>query len=217
MTSRVDLPILPAGPDLKDPETIREDLERGMRFVHAMGMETKLAFERVDTVLRALLETLVARGGVEPGEIAARVKALAERARDENLQHTHVEVEASIDKYEVTDLPDVDCAALMPLCHGRCCKLHFPLSFQDLDERVVQWNYEQPYRIRQRVEDGYCVHSAVETRGCTVYTHRPLTCRRYDCRKDPRVWVDFESRVPAPMSEVESKPLMLYQISLRKP
>jgi hypothetical protein len=217
MTSHGERPNLPAGPDLKDPDTIRDDLEQGMRFVHAMGMETKLAFERVDTVLRALLDTLAAHGAIDPNELAGRVQAASERAREESLRATHVEVEASVDKYALTELPDVDCASLIALCQGRCCKLHFPLSFQDLDEGVVQWNYERPYRIRQRASDGYCVHSAVESHGCTVYDHRPLTCRRYDCRKDTRVWIDFENRIPAPMAAVEAKPLMLYQIALRKP
>ena len=182
-----------------------------------MGMETKLAFERVDAVLRALLESLAARGTIDPGELAGRVHALSERAREDSLRATHVEVEASVDKYALTELPDVDCASLISLCQGRCCKLHFPLSFQDLDEGVVQWNYERPYRIRQRASDGYCVHSAVESHGCTVYEHRPLTCRRYDCRTDTRVWIDFENRIPAPMSEIEAKPVMLLRIGLKKP
>jgi Putative zinc- or iron-chelating domain len=216
MSSRSDGFQVPESPDLEDPGTIRGDLERGLRFVHAMSMETKLTFERVDAVLRALLDTLVARGTVDPIEIASRVQETSQRSREDNLRDTHVEVDASLDKYAVTDLPDVDCASLKPLCHGRCCKLHFALSFQDLDERVVQWNYERPYRIRQRPEDGYCVHSSTE-RGCTVYHHRPLTCRRYDCRKDPRIWIDFENRIPAPMSEIEAKPVMLYHIGLKKP
>jgi Fe-S-cluster containining protein len=216
MSSRIDEPEVPSGADLRDPLTIRDDLERGMRFLHAMSMETKLSFERVDAVLRALIEALVARDAVDPTDVASRVQGFAQRAREDNLRDTHVEVEASIDKYALTDLPDVDCASLMPLCHGRCCKLHFPLSFQDLDERVVQWNYAQPYRIRQR-DDGYCVHSDRATKGCTVYQHRPVACRRYDCRKDPRVWIDFEHRIPAPMTELEARPVMLYHIGLKKP
>jgi len=172
MTSHGARPNLPAGPDLKDPDTIRDDLEHGLRFVHAMGMETKLAFERVDAVLRALLESLAARGTIDPGELAGRVHALSERAREDSLRATHVEVEASVDKYALTELPDVDCASLISLCQGRCCKLHFPLSFQDLDEGVVQWNYERPYRIRQRASDGYCVHSAVESHGTKAMTSR---------------------------------------------
>lgn len=188
-----------------------------MRFLHAMSMETKLSFERVDAVLRAIVDTLVAHGALDPAEIASRVQGLAARAREDNLHDTHVEVEAAVDKYALTELPDVDCASLIEHCRGRCCKLHFPLSFQDLDEGVVQWRYDRPYRIRQRAEDGYCVHSEPTSHGCTVYEHRPLTCRRYDCRSDPRIWIDFEHRIPAPMSEIEEKPLMLYQIKLRKP
>jgi Putative zinc- or iron-chelating domain len=187
-----------------------------MRFLHAMAMETKLSFERVDVVLRAIVDTLVTRGMLDPAELASRVQGLAETTRADNLRDTHVQVEASVDKYAATDLPDIDCASLMTYCQGRCCKLHFPLSFQDLDERVVQWRYDRPYQNRQR-EDGYCVHSAEVSHGCTVYEHRPLTCRKYDCRKDSRVWIDFENRIPAPMAEIETKPLMLYQIGLRKP
>jgi hypothetical protein len=31
-----------------------------------------------------------------------------------------------------------------------------------------------------------------------VYAQRPGACRAYDCRHDPRVWIDFEARIPAP-------------------
>jgi Fe-S-cluster containining protein len=36
---------------------------------------------------------------------------------------------------------------------------------------------------------------------CTIYEKRPASCRAYDCRADPRVWIDFEARIPAPMPE----------------
>lgn len=225
MTSRRDgappppePPAAPAhGADLNDPEVLRRDLDGGLRFVHTMAMETKLSFERLEAAVRAALDALVARGALDPNELAERVAGHATRARDENLRDTHVEVDAAVDKYAATDLPDVDCAALLSICRGRCCKLHFPLSFQDLDERVVQWRYDRPYRIRQRAEDGYCVHSHPDSHGCTVYTHRPMTCRKYDCRTDPRIWHSFADRIPAPMVEVESRPVMLYQIGLKKP
>src|SRR5258707_619120 len=83
-------------------------------------------------------------------------------------------------------------AELIPLCRGRCCTLHFPLSNQDLDEHIVKWQYLRPYIIKQRPDDHYCVHSDPETRGCTVYANRPRICRTYDCRNDKRIWVDFE-------------------------
>jgi hypothetical protein len=31
-----------------------------------------------------------------------------------------------------------------------------------------------------------------------VYEKRLLVCRQYDCRKDTRVWTDWENKVPAP-------------------
>jgi hypothetical protein len=31
-----------------------------------------------------------------------------------------------------------------------------------------------------------------------VHHARPRTCRVYDCRRDPRIWLDFERRIPAP-------------------
>jgi hypothetical protein len=33
---------------------------------------------------------------------------------------------------------------------------------------------------------------------CTVHEQRPLFCRMYDCRKDPRIWLDFDRQVPNP-------------------
>ncbi len=85
----------------------------------------------------------------------------------------------------------------MHLCKARCCTFGFPLSFQDLDERIVKWNYEHPYKNRQRPEDGYCVHNSCDDKGCEIYDHRPSVCRTYDCREDTRIWIDFEGRVPA--------------------
>src|SRR5262249_58709998 len=83
-------------------------------------------------------------------------------------------------------------AELIPLCKARCCKLAFPLSFQDLDEGVVEWEYAMPYIVKKRA-DGMCVHN--EANGaCGVYEKRPGACRSYDCRKDARIWVDFDRR-----------------------
>jgi Fe-S-cluster containining protein len=98
-----------------------------------------------------------------------------------------------------TESPPVPCAELIPLCHARCCTLSFALSTEDLDEGVIRWDYGQPYLIRQRGSDGYCVHNDPDSRGCTVHAHRPRVCRSYDCRKDARVWIDYEQRIPAPL------------------
>jgi Fe-S-cluster containining protein len=98
------------------------------------------------------------------------------------------------DKYAIKDTPDIDCASIIPICKARCCRLTVPLSSQDLDEKLFVWNYAKPYELRRR-DDGWCVHSNAETRACTLYAHRPGICRTYDCRKDRRIWRDFERRI----------------------
>jgi Fe-S-cluster containining protein len=99
------------------------------------------------------------------------------------------------DKYAVAS-PGIDCESRLHLCHARCCSLVVELSAQDLAERTVEWDLQHPYLLK-RLEDGYCMYLTPEL-GCGNYHHRPATCRSYDCRNDPRVWIDFEARIPAP-------------------
>lgn len=99
--------------------------------------------------------------------------------------------------------------SILPICGGRCCTLHFALSTQDLDEGVIRWDYGRPYLIRQRASDGRCVHSDPERGHCTAYEHRPLPCRTYDCRDDPRIWADFDKKIladPSPFARKEGPP-----------
>jgi hypothetical protein len=95
---------------------------------------------------------------------------------------------------------DIDCAARLPLCLGRCCAYAVELSVQDLEEGGVRWDIDDPYMLRHEA-DGYCTHLDRGTGGCTIYADRPAPCRMYDCRKDPNVWIDFDARIPAPLAE----------------
>ncbi len=101
-----------------------------------------------------------------------------------------------VDKYRVAGA-DIDCAARLHLCHARCCSLSFELTQQDLDEGRVLWEISDPYMIRHE-RDGQCAHLDRGTLGCTIHAQRPATCRCYDCRGDPRIWIDFEAGIPAP-------------------
>lgn len=134
--------------------------------------------------------------------------ALAEiRASDDG--GSRVALYTGGDKY-AADAVDIPCAELIPLCEGRCCSYTFALSTQDLDEGVIRFDYGQPYRIRQRSSDGYCVHSDPTTRECGAHAVRPGTCRTYDCRQDKRVWIDFANRIPAPRElRIERDPVEL--------
>jgi Fe-S-cluster containining protein len=140
-----------------------------------------------------LLHILIARQGLAEGH-----RALLDRVGDRAAQEVprKVRLRMFIDKYQMQG-SDVDCVALMPICQARCCSLSFELTTQDLDERVVMWEAATPYLIRHE-RDGFCSHLDRKSGGCTVYQHRPATCRGYDCRGDSRIWLDFENKIMAP-------------------
>ena len=183
--------------DPADPMS-RADLHDALRFLHSMAAQGKLELDRIDAILAALVRTLIESGRLDPARVEQLLPEATAKLEARALGEATVDVGPALDKYAVASPPELDCAQLIPLCQGRCCRLVFALSFQDLDEGQVRWDYRRPYQIRQR-DDGYCVHSAPETRGCGVYAARPATCRGYDCRTDKRIWDDFERRIPAPL------------------
>ena len=180
---------------------VRDDLDDGLRFVHVLGMQVKHDLFEASSKLFALLEELVAKGAIDLASFEKRRARIKEREQARQRAQAHVRVNDVEDKYALTGLPEIDCASLIPICKARCCKLGFPLSFQDLDEGKIEWDYSQPYLIRKRA-DCSCVHQSQETGGCTVYAHRPATCRVYDCWSDKRIWIDFDQKIPAPEDAV---------------
>jgi hypothetical protein len=184
---RVRLPIVP------------EDVERGLRFNHIVAHETRVKVGELSASFYALMETLIARGIVPVDDYEARRKVTLQREQDKAKSELAPQISTIPDKYKLEQLPEIDCEARLPLCKARCCTLRFPLSIQDLDERIVRWDYARPYQIGRR-SDGYCVHNEPGTCHCNVYEHRPGVCRQYDCRNDKRIWIDFAARVPAPLS-----------------
>jgi Fe-S-cluster containining protein len=187
-----------------NPDNPSKDLEAGLRFVHLMGMQTKFDVFETSVRVLALLEEMIARGQVDLRSLEERKERIKAQELERANAQAAVQVGPNVDKYALTDLPQIDCAARLHLCKGRCCTLTFPLSFQDLDEGIVRWEYSRPYLIRHRHEDRYCVHNTPE-HTCNVYEHRPAVCRTYDCRTDKRIWIDFENRIPAPPPDEETK------------
>ena len=171
------------------------DEEDGLRFLHMVTMQARGDLQEGRATLYALLEELAEAGVVDLAKLEARRETarVLENERGERLWH--VRIAEPSDKYEPRQLPDIDCRSLLPICQARCCKMVFTLSQQDLDERIVKWNYGRPYLIRQ--SGGRCVHQDAGN-GCGVYENRPLVCRTYDCRQDKRIWLDFDKRELAP-------------------
>jgi Fe-S-cluster containining protein len=204
------------GTALPDAPVPRADFERAIRNLNMSDLDLRQAVLTLGARLVALSDELTRRiDGVEPQPappdtpapaptatvemaVAMSMEAVLNTVHAEDARvRTRVSIDLGRSKYEATS-PDVPCAELLPLCKARCCTLSFSLSTEDLDEGVIRWDYGQPYLIRQRASDGYCVHNDPDDRGCTVHRFRPRVCRSYDCRKDTRIWQDFEQRIPAP-------------------
>jgi Fe-S-cluster containining protein len=144
--------------------------------------------EDVAARLDWLIELLVERGDLAPAHhrIAREVRA------DHSPRTVRLRV---IENKRAIKGPDIDCASLLHLCHARCCSLQVELSPEDLEDRRLKWDLEEPYVLRRSAATGYCEN--LESSGrCCVYEDRPAMCRNYDCRKDPRVWKDFDNKIP---------------------
>jgi hypothetical protein len=183
-----------------DAPVTREELELALRRAY-------LAIDTLREEMLMLAGQVVATGEVlqKADEIEAATPAAIQQIRinDEQVS-SRVKIGDADDKYKA-ERGGPNCLEILPICKGRCCTLHFSLSSQDLDEGVIRWDYGKPYMIRQRFEDGYCVHSEPGVGCCTVYEHRPKPCRVYDCRKDQRIWADFDKRILADESPYARK------------
>jgi len=174
----------------------REDLEHGLRFAADTAMQLSHDTSRIETLLRAVVQMLVEARELDLDRFERNLQTPPAKRTD----LVTIQLGKPIDRDSVQS-PEIDCAALMPLCGARCCMLTFALSPQDLEDNRIAWSYRAPYQIAQG-EDHRCVHQDRETGGCTVYEHRPAVCRSFDCRDDKRIWEDFENRIPAPLDAV---------------
>jgi Fe-S-cluster containining protein len=179
--------------DVTDPEVVRALVHVHDKLALGLTKNQELAAH-----VYALTEALIAAGLVKLDEIEERKVRAAELMMESARAHWEgAEIlDDTTDKYTV-DGPAIDCAARIHLCGAACCRLHFHLSRQDLEEAVVRWDVGRPYRIRHRT-DGTCHHCDSTTKACDIHAQRPLVCRRFDCRGDARIWEDFDARVPSP-------------------
>lgn len=178
---------------------LRQEVADGLLYTHSRANTNTSRLLEATSFLYALIELLAEKGLITIEELDARKDVVAQRVEKRfvdkgmgvNLQ------EPEQDKYTVQGSVQIDCENRVHLCKAACCRLWFPLSRQDIDEGVIQWDLRYPYIINQDAE-GYCKHLDRGTCGCTVYQHRPLPCRAFDCRQDKRIWLDFENQVINP-------------------
>lgn len=188
-------PALPATGD----GTVGQDLLRGLIYTHNRANANTAASHEANATLHALVELLIERGLIDRDAFNAQLAQAAEQLRREYVERGMAVAmqEFGVSKYEFTGGAEIDCENRLHLCKAACCRLPFALSKQDVQEGVVKWDLGRPY-MNARDAEGYCTHLDKCSRRCTAYAQRPIPCRGYDCRKDQRIWLDFEKRVINP-------------------
>jgi hypothetical protein len=180
-------------------ERLRQELAGGLLYCHDRENTNTTKTLEVTAFAYALIDLLIEKGLLTEEELNERKREVGKRLIEKfNKSGMSVDLQdSSVDKYDFKGGPVIDCENRIQLCKGACCRLRFPLSPQDLEEGIVKWNLAYPYLIA-RGDDGYCSHLERGSCRCTIYEHRPLPCRTYDCRNDKRIWEDFDNRVVSP-------------------
>lgn len=180
-------------------DDLRGEMISGMLYSHTRANANTTKLLEVTSFSYALIELLQEKGLITIEELDARKTLVAQRLAEKFRQAGMGAVlqEPEQDKYTYQNTARIDCENRIALCKAACCKLAFALSRQDIEEGIVKWKLGQPY-LNAQASDGYCVHLQRGTHTCGVYQHRPLPCRAYDCRKDKRIWQDFEKAMINP-------------------
>lgn len=177
----------------------RAEVAEGLRYTHNRANSNTAKLLEVSSFAYAAIELLAEKGLIDIEVLDRKKKEVADRLvqkfQQEGIGAAYQDPEH--DKYTFESSAEIDCESRLHLCKAACCRLRFALSHQDVDEGIVQWEFAHPYFIAHR-EDGYCSHLDRGHMNCTIHSNRPVPCRAYDCRKDHRIWSDFERRVVSP-------------------
>lgn len=197
-----------SGNDTDELATLNQPLKggelqvtRGIEHVNRELNELAQQLFVTATEIGALSNVLENRGLISADDLKTQRAVVASRLQ-EIFQEKRIGVKIDTrfpDKYAIPaeSLPRIDCEKRIPLCRAACCAFRFALSSQDIEEGVMRWELGQPY-VNRVAADGRCVHQDRTTFGCGIYHRRPGVCRVYDCRKDARIWQDFDNRVINP-------------------
>lgn len=188
----------------------RQSIASGLLYTHNRLNANARQTREAAAYIYALIELLDAKGLISPAELEP-IRASIEQALVDKLKQEGDGVafqDPELDKYTFLGAAEIDCASRVHLCKASCCRLPFALSRQDVREGVVHWDLGQPYLI-EHDSDGYCTHMNQASCACTIYAHRPVPCRGYDCRQDQRIWLDFDQMIPNPQIEQPAWPYCL--------
>lgn len=181
------------------PDEMRSEVAEGLRYTHNRANSNTAKLLEVSSFAYAAIELLAEKGLIDIEVLDRKKKEVADRLvqkfQQEGIGAAYQDPEH--DKYTFESSVEIDCENRLHLCKAACCRLRFALSHQDVEEGIVQWEFAHPYFIAHR-EDGYCSHLDRGHMNCSIHQNRPVPCRAYDCRKDNRIWSDFEQRIISP-------------------
>jgi len=114
-----------------------------------------------------------------PEEVRERLLSLMQKMMETGI--------CAVYGQEDEGLPDagVDCEAGLKGCRAICCTYQFALTKEEVRKGHIKHNPSRPFFIA-RDADGYCSHLERSTLRCSVWSERPLRCRRYDCKEEPQ-------------------------------
>ncbi len=175
------------------------DVVRGLVYMHNRANTNTAQIHQANATVQAVVELLIERGILDRETLEARRQEAAEKLRRRYVERGMAVAmqEFKVSKYTFQGGAEIDCENRVRFCKAACCRLPLALSKEDVQEGIVSWDLGQPYMVA-RDGDGYCVHLKQDSCRCNVYAHRPIPCRGYDCRKDQRIWLDFEKKVVNP-------------------
>jgi Fe-S-cluster containining protein len=184
-------------------ESLRKEVVEGFLDSHSRTHKNSGKMLEIASFCYALIELLQEKGLLTFEELNDRKKIVGQRLikkfADQEIGVVALQ-DYNEDKYTYKQEVKIDCASRLHLCRAACCRLDLALSKQDVQEGILKWDLGDPYMIAKDAE-GYCRHLDRTTSRCTVWQHRPIPCRGYDCRKDERIWLDFEKELINPNLE----------------
>lgn len=98
------------------------------------------------------------------------------------------------DEEDTEETALIDCEERKGLCRAICCSFVFVLTKKEVQKGIIRWSTKRPYFIA-RDYNGYCLHFDREHLRCKIWEDRPRRCQKYDCRRDPNVWTDWEGKI----------------------
>jgi Fe-S-cluster containining protein len=184
-------------------DALRQEVVQGFLNSHTRSNQNATKALEIASFCYALIELLNERGLITFDDLNARQqvvgKRLLKKFEDQGIGVVALQ-DFTQDKYTFNEEVEIDCASRLHLCRAACCRLELALSKQDIEEGILKWDLGKPYMMA-RDADGYCRHLDRATYRCTVRKHRPIPCRGYDCRKDERIWLNFEQGIINPNLE----------------